>query len=70
MTVPQYNSECNLLQSRHTQHLLNHWRLDIIVVAHIVASECVENAENLAASVTLTKHGDQDLLRHCVFFEC
>ena len=68
MTAPQYTSEVDLCQGRKTQGRLNHGRLDIIVVAHIVASECVENAENLAASVTLTKHGDEDLLRHSWLF--
>lgn len=64
MTAPHYTSEVDLLQGRHTQDLLNHGRLNNIEGAHIVAGDSIENAENLAASVTLTEHRNEYLLRH------
>ena len=66
MTAPQYTSEVDLLQCGHSDCDI----FAIIASTYIVAGDNIEDRQNLVTSVTLTKHGDENLLRHSWFVEC
>ena len=67
MTVPSISnsSEVDHLQSGHIVALSA-----IEIFANRISGDDIENAKNLAASVTLTEHRDHHLLRHSWFVQC
>ena len=58
--IPNW-SEVDHLQSGNIRSLSI-----IVALADCIVGDNIENAQNLVAVVTLTQHGDENLLRHNV----
>ena len=62
--IPNW-SEVDILQGGHIASLGV-----IVALANLFAGDNIENAQNLAASVTLTEHRDENLLGHSWVVRC